>query len=262
MQGERTAGGAEACPEEVLNVLPCGWSLEGRSGLDFDAELARTAEPPLAHPDGFFALIFSLGAFTRMDEGWAERLLELRRLLADDGLGVVRLSAPADFERLTGASWEDSLVGMTVLSALNGTPTRTVFHSDWWLRSHWGRAFEIVSIQEAAGRWAVLRRNRGSPGPDELERPEPAEERELAAAVANTELLGGQLNLLQGRYRRELEEMNRELMRRSFSAAEFEWARGGPGSPAARVAAEYEATTSWKLTRPLRALGALLRRLR
>jgi hypothetical protein len=261
MPRERTAG-AEACPEEVLNVLPRGWSLEGRSGLDFDAELSRTAEPPLAHPDGSFALIFSLGAFTRTDDGWAEWLLELRRLLADDGLGVVRLSAPADFERLTGASWEDSSVGMTVLSALDGTPARTVFHSDWWLRSHWGRAFEILSIQEAAGRWTVLRRNRGSLGPDELERPEPAEERELAAAVASAELLRGQLNLLEGRYRRELEEMNRELMRRSFTAAELEWARGGPGSPAARVAAEYEATTSWKLTRPLRALGALLRRLR
>jgi hypothetical protein len=261
MQGEHTAG-EDACPEEVVNVLPRGWSLGGRSGLDFDAELARTAEPPLAYPDGSFALVFSLGAFTRMDEGWAAWLLELRRLLADDGLGVVRLSAPADFERLTGASWEDSAVGMTVLSALDGTPARTVFHSDWWVRSHWGRAFEILSIQEAAGRWTVLRRNDGSPGPDELERPEPAEERELAAAVATAELLRGQLNLLNGRYRRELEEMDRELMRRSFTAAELEWARGGPGSPAARVAAEYEASTSWKLTRPLRALGALLRRLR
>ena len=54
--------------------------------------------------------------------------------------------------------------------------------------------------------------------------------------------------------------MNRELMRRSFAAADLEWARGGPGSPAALVAAEYEATTSWRMTKPLRALGRLLRR--
>ena len=56
------------------------------------------------------------------------------------------------------------------------------------------------------------------------------------------------------------EEMGRELMRRSFAEADREWARGGAGSPAMLVAAEYEATTSWKLTKPLRAMGRLLRR--
>ena len=54
--------------------------------------------------------------------------------------------------------------------------------------------------------------------------------------------------------------MGRELMRRSFAEADREWARGGAGSPAMLVAAEYEATTSWKLTKPLRAMGRLLRR--
>ena len=54
--------------------------------------------------------------------------------------------------------------------------------------------------------------------------------------------------------------MGRELMRRSFAEADREWARGGGGSPAMLVAAEYEATTSWKLTKPLRAMGRLLRR--
>ena len=54
--------------------------------------------------------------------------------------------------------------------------------------------------------------------------------------------------------------MNRELMRRSFAEADRDWARGGAGSPAMVVAAEYEATTSWKLTKPLRAMGRLLRR--
>jgi hypothetical protein len=49
-------------------------------------------------------------------------------------------------------------------------------------------------------------------------------------------------------------------MRRSFAAADAEWARGGPGSPASLVAAEYEATTSWRLTKPLRELGRLFRR--
>ncbi len=81
------------------------------------------------------------------------------------------------------------------------------------------------------------------------------EEREdqLAAARAEADRLRNELEELR-------EDMNRELMRRSFAEADREWARGGAGSPAMLVAAEYEATTSWKLTKPLRAMGRLLRR--
>ena len=78
--------------------------------------------------------------------------------------------------------------------------------------------------------------------------------------------LRSQLDLLAKRHRHQLaelrEETGRELMRRSFAAADLEWARRGPGSPATLAAAEYEATTSWRVTRPLRALGAMVRRLR
>jgi hypothetical protein len=76
--------------------------------------------------------------------------------------------------------------------------------------------------------------------------------------------LAEQLKAAEARHRRELddlrEEMGRELMRRSFVEADRDWQRRGPGSPAALVAAEYESTTSWKLTKPLRTLGRLLRR--
>jgi rubrerythrin len=98
------------------------------------------------------------------------------------------------------------------------------------------------------------------------ERPpeQPGDEQELAAARRQAADLAEQLEAAEKRHRRELEElreeMGRELMRRSFAAADREWARRGPGSPATLVAAEYEATTSWRLTRPLRALGRLLRR--
>jgi hypothetical protein len=110
----------------------------------------------------------------------------------------------------------------------------------------------------------VLTRAPGDITPDELRRPDSGDERELAAAQANALYLGEQLDRAWQGHRRELEkqreDMNRELMRRSFAAADAEWARGGPGSPAALVAAEYEASTSWRLTKPLRELGRLLRR--
>jgi hypothetical protein len=233
--------------------------------LDFDRALEPASAPPLEIPGDSLELIWSLSAFTRIADGWAEWLLEARRLLSDQGLLVVRLGERAIFERLTGESWDESLIGMTVLSALNGAGSRHVFHSEWWLRAHWGRAFEIVEFGERDGHpHAALRKTAGSVSSGDLDIAEPGEERELAAASANADYLRAQLESAEERHRHELEEqredMNRELMRRSFAAADQDWARRGPGSPATLVAAEYEATTSWRLTKPLRAIGSMLRR--
>jgi hypothetical protein len=229
--------------------------------LDFDAVLADGAHPPFPEPDGSVEEIRALAAFTHLVEGWADWLLELRRLLADDGRLMIGLTPRERFEELTGSGWDESRIGMTVVSALNGPGRRIVFHSEWWLRAHWGRAFEIVSIEETeSGGLAILCTRPGDITADDLERPEPGDERELAAAQANAFYLGEQLDRAARWHNREREEMDRELMRRSFAAADAEWARGGPGSPASLVAAEYEATTSWRITKPLRALGGLLRR--
>jgi SAM-dependent methyltransferase len=232
--------------------------------FDFDAALAEAKAPPLPHADGSFAEIEARLAFTHLHDGWAEWLLELRRLLAEGGRLRIGLASPESFDELTGAAWDESRVGMTVVSALDGPGRRVVFHSEWWLRAHWGRAFEVVAIKEGDPRQILLTTGGGPVGADELRRPEPGDERELAAAQANAVYLGGQLDDAAERLRRQLEEQredtHRELMRRSFAEADAEWARGGPGSPAALVVAEYEATTSWRMTKPLRALGRLLRR--
>lgn len=228
--------------------------------LDFDAALAEVKEPPLPHPDGSFAEIEARSAFTHLHDAWAEWLLELRRLLAEGGRLRIGLASRESFDELTGAAWDESRVGMTVVSALDGPGRRVVFHSEWWLRAHWGRAFEVVYIKEGDVRQILLTTRDGSVSADELRRPEPGDDRELAAAQANAVYLGDQLDSAAETLRRQREDMHRELMRRSFAKADAEWARGGPGSPAAQVAAEYEATTSWRMTKPLRALGGLLRR--
>jgi hypothetical protein len=92
----------------------------------------------------------------------------------------------------------------------------------------------------------------------------PDQNRELEAARAEAARLREELEYAEQRHRRELdelrEEMSRELMRRAFAAADLDWSRRGAGSPAMLLAAEYESTTSWKITKPLRALGRMLRR--
>jgi hypothetical protein len=233
--------------------------------FDFDAALGETAKPPLPHADRSLGEIGAPEAFTRLVDDWAEWLLELRRVLTDDGRLEIGLFGPERFDELTGYAWDESRIGMTVLSALDGPGRRLVFHSEWWVRAHWGRAFEIVSINDTGGRrLVVLTKAPGDITPDDLRRPDPGDERELAAAHQNATYLSDQLDRATESLRSELEqqreEMGRELMRRSFAAADAEWARGGPGSPASLVAAEYESTTSWRLTKPLRDLGRLLRR--
>lgn len=215
----------------------------------------------MPEPDDSVEEIRAPRAFTRLVGDWAEWLLELRRVLSADGRLLVGLASPERFEELTGSEWDESRIGMTVVSAFDGPGRREVFHSEWWLRAHWGRAFEVLSIDEAdAGRTVVLTKLHSSVTAEDLERPEPDERRELDAARANAAYLGDQVERARRELEEQREEMSRELMRRSFDAAHAEWAQGGPGSPAAAVAAQYEATTSWKLTKPLRSLGRLLRR--
>ena len=263
----QTPVGGTTPPGEVLGALDGAPPPDaGDAMLDFDAALEDAAAPPLPFTDRSLELIWALSAFTRVTEGWAEWLLELRRLLADDGRLVVGLAGRDAFEQLTGRPWEESDLGMTVLAAPNG-PGRIVFHSEWWLRAHWGPAFEITSIEETGGRRLVcLRSAGGEVAAEDLERPEAAEKRELSALRANVAYLGDQVDRAARLHRRELEEqredLGRELMRRAYAEADRDWATRGPGSPGMLVAAEYEATTSWRITRPMRALGQMLRRLR
>jgi hypothetical protein len=266
MEG-RSASTMPEPPEHVLALLRDQRSLDGGPALDLDEAVEKGEHPPLAVPVASSRLIWSRSAFTRVADGWGEWLLELARLLANEGIAVVGLAERKRFERLTGAAWDESRIGMTVLDAMEDVPEPIVFHSEWWLQSHWGRAFAQVELLERDGlRHALLSRPIGGITAAELERPAVDDEREAAAGIANAGYLRSQLALLAKRHRHQLaeqrEETDRELMRRSFAAADLEWARRGPGSPGTLVAAAYESTTSWRLTRPLRALGAMVRRLR
>jgi SAM-dependent methyltransferase len=162
--------------------------------------IANREAPPLDLPDGRFDLVWSVSVFTHLTDHWAGWLAELHRVLAPGGLAIISFLGGAMYEVWTGAAWDPDRVGMAVLDYEQdwerGGPT--VFHSPWWLREHWGRAFEIVQLREGTApreHGLVLLRRR--PGPPitaaELERIDPvAEPREIAALRHQVAMVQGE----------------------------------------------------------------------
>jgi SAM-dependent methyltransferase len=148
-------------------------------------------EPRLPQADGYFDLIYAMSVYTHIVDRWAGWLLEHRRVLAGNGLLLVSFLGEGMIEPIAGEPWDERRIGMNVLgpgvSFDRGGPN--VFHSPWWLRARWGRAFDIVELrahggdhERPAGHGLVLMR----PKPTacsiaELERLEEHESREITA---------------------------------------------------------------------------------
>ncbi len=148
-------------------------------------------EPPISAPAGKFDLIYAVSVFTHLTGSWSRWLLELHRLLAPGGLLLATFMGRSICEAVTGESWVEGGYGMNVLRdgedwALGGP---MVLHDPWWIRAHWGRAFEIVSLTDhgfaadgPVSQGAVLMRRRDAVlTPAELEALEPGEPREASA---------------------------------------------------------------------------------
>jgi SAM-dependent methyltransferase len=222
------------CRAEVLGALPPGWDWRGKRVLDFGCGAGRTLrhftgearvaefwgcdvhqpsidwltaqvgasmrpfvngpEPPLDLASGSFDLIYAVSVFTHIGEKWAGWLVEMHRLLADDGLFCATFLGPTMAETISGKPWDADTTGMNVYGSTSpdGDVFPNVLHSQWWLRAHWGRAFEIVSIKDRgfaapdvaedcpSHGWIVLRKRDVTVSAADLEAPEPDEPRELA----------------------------------------------------------------------------------
>ena len=217
-------------------------------GCDIDADsiawLQKTLSPPfhvfrndedpgLSFPDSHFDLIWSTSVFNVLTDTWAGWLCELHRVLRDDGLLIATFVGEGGSEFVAHEPWVEERIGMNVLaygvSWEEGGPM--VLHSPWWIREHWGRAFEILELRPTSewGEGAVLMRKRDvDVTPEELERVDPGDEREIRAL------------------RHNLSQVQREgmLVRETY---------------AARVR-EYEQSRTWRLARPLRELAGRIRR--
>jgi SAM-dependent methyltransferase len=263
--------------QALERVLPDDWSFEGKRVLDFGSGAGRTLRhflgeaesaefwgtdidrpsiewldanlcpplhawqaehrPPLGLEHGSFDLIWAISVFTHLTDNSTAWLLEMHRLLKPGGLMIATFMGGQNYEYFAGEPWEPERVGRASMFHTrawdDGGPV--VFMSEWWVREHWGRAFEVVEIapQIHDMSWAVLRKRDVELTDAELDAPADYP-KEYAAALNNLRLA-----------RKESLQLEQAL------AAER-----------AKVHAEFEDTVSWKVTRPLRALGASVRRRR
>jgi len=137
---ERYEARGRATHDQVVSMLPTEWSFEGRRVLDFgcgagrtlrhflgEAEIAefwgcdideasiawvsehlsppihplRSREiPPIPRPDGYFDLVYAISVFSHLTESWSEWLVELHRVLRDDGLLIATYMGKEMAERL------------------------------------------------------------------------------------------------------------------------------------------------------------------
>jgi len=255
----------------ILDMLPPGWSFEGKRVLDFgcgsgrvlrhfleeanvaelhgcDIDAASIAwlqqslsppmrffrneeEPGLPFPDDHFDLIWATSVFSVLTDAWSGWLRELHRVLSEDGVLIVTFVGEGGSEFVAHEPWVEDRVGMNVLaygvSWDVGGPM--VMHSPWWIREHWGRAFDILELRPLT-EWGeglvAMRRRDVSPTVEDLERIDPRDEREVLAL------------------RHNLRQVQREgVTVREAHDAELR---------------ALQQSWSWRLTRPLRGAARLL----
>jgi SAM-dependent methyltransferase len=233
-------------------------------GVDIDAEsidllrdtvcppfhvMRSDYRPPLDLESNSFDLIWSISVFTHLTDNSIPWLLELHRLLKPGGVLIATYMGRWTSELLAGEPWEEDRVGMNVLRhnhpASDGAPLTLI--SDWWLREHWGRAFDVTHIAPNVHNqsWAVLAKRDVTLSVEDIERPSD-DPREYLALRHNLHQAQREVEAAQ-RAGRDAIEAERERAEQERTAA---------------VQAEraiYEESASWQLTRPLRA-GARLAR--
>jgi SAM-dependent methyltransferase len=277
--------------DQIVSMLPADWSFEGKRILDFGCGSGRTLRhflgeaesaefwgcdidaksiewirrhlsppihafanapvPPVSRPNGSFDLAYAISVFTHLTDSWSEWLVDLHRLLSDEGLLIATYMGEGMSDWLAGEPWDEDRIGMNILRSWQswdeGGPL--VLHSDWWIRAHWGRAFEIVDVvhQPAMGgelgrhSWALLRKRPGEITPAQLEELEPGEEREIKALRHNVAQLQSEIAKQVAERRGEADELGRQLAQTNQLLES--------------TIEGYEGSVSWRMTKPLRTLA-------
>jgi SAM-dependent methyltransferase len=169
----------------IEDLLPEGWTWDGKRVLDFGCGSARVLRhfgaeaaqaeftgcdidapsiewdaahlsppfrfisnrptPPLELAAGSLDLVWAMSVFTHLTDTWSDWLVELHRLLAPGGVLLASFLGEGMWEALLREPYREEEVGMAVSRRWAG-PDAWVFHSEWWLREHWGRGFEVERV--------------------------------------------------------------------------------------------------------------------
>ena len=167
---------------------------------------ANETLPPLPLDDGSIDLVYALSVFTHLAEDWSAWLLELHRILAPGGLALITTLGEPMWDSHLGKPffrdelwrpWDEASTGafVTNFGMAQDQVGPCIYHSEWWIRAHWGRCFDVVHFQpwgfaEGAGvkdgqGYALLRRRDVQIDAAALEAPGPTAEDELRAVAAN-----------------------------------------------------------------------------
>jgi SAM-dependent methyltransferase len=224
----------------------------------------ESGEPPsLPQADDFFDLVYALSVFTHITDHWAGWLLELHRVLKPGALLFATFLNEAMWAEFGRGRWDEDRTGMLVLKKWNpwdaGGPI--VFHSEWWIREHWGRAFDVLQLeraqpQDGTGQGAAMLRAKTvglSAATLEQASDDP---RELDALQANLEHLHAEAAELFPQVGVAQEQQAAELERLRGEVAQLQ----GEVERLRAELADIGGSRSWRLTGPLRAGGALLRK--
>lgn len=214
--------------------------------------------PPVDLESGSFDLIWAISVFTHLTDNSIPWLLEVHRLLKPGGLAILTYMGRSTSELLAGEEWDEDRVGMNVLRhnhpANDGAPL--VMISDWWMREHWGRAFDVLDVAEVHNQsWPLLRKRDLELSVEDIARPGP-DPREYDAVRHNLLQAQREIETLQRDARDErarVEQANRAAMeeqRRDYERR------------LAEVEQTYANSHSWRLTQPLRVGAAQVRKIR
>jgi SAM-dependent methyltransferase len=184
--------------------------------------------PGLPQDDGYFDLIYAFSVYTHLTDDWAGWLLEHHRVLKDGGLLFASLLSEGMIEELIQEPWDEDRIGMNAL--MHGHPWDRggpiTFHSPWWIRAHWGRAFEILDLRPRTANlpdpshgMVLMRKKPVELTTDDLNRIEPGEPREITAMQHHIEQLRDETIRLRtvemAPWKEELARRMRSLLHRS-----------------------------------------------
>jgi len=232
----------------------------------FEAFVNSEAPPLAQQPDSSFDLVYATSVFTHITDEWSGWLLDLHRVLREDGLLIVTVLGRGASDQIAGEQWDADRIGMNVLQQWSiGGPK--VLISEWWLRAHWGRLFTVMRYEPASAPGlhdlVLLRSRLVNATREELERPEPGEARELDAVRHNVRQMHREARLL-----REAEQWARSTL--DYERAAHGEARRDPAPSRSEAFEQLERTLeelrrsrvclasiarskSWRVTAPLRA---------